>query len=109
MRHVAQLGDVGGLDRLGEARPAAAGFIFVAAREQGLAGNDVDVDARLLVVEERARAGAFGAGLLGDVILLGGQRRDGVVGLAIVGPREIPAFAGMTEGGSYRASKLRSS
>ena len=67
---VAQLVDVGGLDRLGEARPAAAGIVLVGGGEQRLARDDVDVDAGLLVVEVLAGAGPLGAALLRDPILL---------------------------------------
>src|SRR5258708_2851876 len=84
-RGVLQLVDVGRLDRLGEARPAAARFEFVGRREQGLARHDVDVDAGLLVVEIRAGAGALGAALLGHAILLGRQAGNGFLGLAIIG------------------------
>src|SRR5262249_11437405 len=66
---VAQLLDVGRLDRLREAGPAAAGFVLVRRREERFAGDDIDIDARLLVIEERASPGALGAALLGDAVL----------------------------------------
>ena len=55
-RAIMQFGDGIRIDRLGEARPTAAGFIFVGTGEQRLAGHDVDIDARLLVAQQRARA-----------------------------------------------------
>src|SRR5262245_26961116 len=71
MRRVAQGLDVALLDRLGEARPPAARFVLVGRGEERLAGHDVDVDARLLVAEVLAGAGALGPALLRDPELLG--------------------------------------
>ena len=51
VRRVAQFVDVGGLDGLGEARPATARFELVRRGEQRLARYDVDIDTRLLVVQ----------------------------------------------------------
>src|SRR6185295_5035703 len=73
MRIVVELLYVGGLDRLREAWPARAGVIFIRRREERLARHDVDVDAGLLVVEQRARPGHLRPALLGDAKLLRGK------------------------------------
>jgi hypothetical protein len=75
---VRELGHVGRLDGLGEARPAAAGLELVRGRKQRLAGDDVHVDAGLLVVEQRARARSLGAVLLSDAELLRREPCDGI-------------------------------
>ena len=49
-RPVLALYDVTGLQRLGEARPTRAGIVFVQGAEQGLAGHNVHIDTRLLVI-----------------------------------------------------------
>jgi hypothetical protein len=61
---VAQLAHIGRLDGLGEAGPAAAGFIFVRRCEQRFTGNDIDINPGLLVVEIFAGAGMLRAALL---------------------------------------------
>src|SRR5262249_27812758 len=58
-------------------------FIFVGRSKQRLARDDIDVDARLLVVEIFTGAWALGAALLGYAILLRRQFRDGVGILAV--------------------------
>jgi hypothetical protein len=83
VRGVAQLSDVGGLNRLGEARPAASRFVFVGGGEQRLARHDVDVDARLLVVEIFAGSGHLGAAVLGDAALLRRELRYGFRALPV--------------------------
>ena len=80
VRAVAQLLDVRRLDRLGEARPAAARLELVGRGEQRLAGDDVDVDPGLVVVEQSAGAGRLGAASLGDVELLRRQARRSLRG-----------------------------
>src|SRR3546814_1076850 len=70
MRAVLQLVHVGRHDRLGEAGPAAAGLELVGRGEQRLAGNDVDVEARQLVIVILPREGALGGALLGHPVLL---------------------------------------
>ena len=77
MAEVALLDDVGGLDRLGEARPAGTAVELVDRREQRLAGDHVDVDAGLVVVPVLAGERPLGAVLLGHVVLLRRQRVDG--------------------------------
>src|SRR3546814_5592351 len=57
MRAFLQLVHVGRHDRLGEAGPAAAGLELVGRGEQRLAGNDVDVEARQLVIVILPREG----------------------------------------------------
>src|SRR5262245_25498834 len=84
VRHIAQVLDVGRLDRLREARPAAARFILVGRSKQRLARDDINIDAGLLVVEIRAGARALGAALLGDAVLLRRQLGDGLGILAVV-------------------------
>ena len=83
VRHVLELRDVGGLDRLGEARPPASRFIFVGRCEQRLAGDDVDVDAGLLVVQQRAGPGPFRAALLRHIELFGGELGQSLLGLLV--------------------------
>src|SRR5262245_18378123 len=58
---VGQLLHMGMLDRLGETGPAAPGLELVRGGEERLAGDDIDIDTGLLVVEERTRAGALRA------------------------------------------------
>src|SRR5512144_344899 len=65
--------DVGGIDRLGEARPPRPGVVLVRRSEQRLAGNHIDVDAGLLVVQVLASSLWFGRALLRDAILLAGK------------------------------------
>src|SRR6185312_14440367 len=50
---------------------------------QGLAGHDVDVDTRVLVVAEFAAERGFGRGLLSDLVLLGGELGDRLGVLAV--------------------------
>ena len=50
MGGVGDLFDVGGLDGFGKAGPAAVGVELVEGGEEGLAGDDVDVEAGLVVV-----------------------------------------------------------
>src|SRR5206468_4962482 len=73
VRIVVPLADVGRLDRLGEARPAAARFVLVRGGEERLARHDVDVDAGLLVVEIFAGSRPLGPALLRHPILLRGE------------------------------------
>ena len=70
-------------DRLGEAQPAAARLEFVRRREQRFARHDVDIDARLAVVEVLAGSGALGAVTLRDLVLLGSELGDRFWGLAV--------------------------
>src|SRR3990167_10747638 len=78
---VAYFIDIGGDDGLGEARPSTAGIEFVGRGEQGLAADDIDVDAGLLIVQQFPTAGTLGAAFLGDMALLGRQLRNGFAGL----------------------------
>src|SRR5262249_43863404 len=84
VRGILKLPDIGRLDPLGEARPAAAGFVLVRGREQRLARDDIDVDAGLLVVEVFTRAWPLGAALLRHAKLLRRQTRNRLRRLAIV-------------------------
>ena len=59
----------------GEARPAGAAVVLVGGREQGLAGDDVDVDAGLFVVPELVAKRRLGPRFSGDSVLLGRQVR----------------------------------
>ena len=77
VRDVAQFVDIGRLDRLREARPAAADFKLVGRGKQRLARDDIDIDAGLLVMQIFAGARALGAALLGDAVLFRRQRRNG--------------------------------
>ena len=56
-------------ERLGEARPPGAGVELVGGDEQGFAGNDIHIDAFLLVVPVLVRKGPLGALLLGHLVL----------------------------------------
>src|SRR5690606_11830134 len=69
--------------------PAAAGFEFVGRGEQRFAGDDIDIDARLLVVEQFAGAGALGPALLGDAVLLGREAGNGL-GALLIGWQDDP-------------------
>src|SRR3546814_261892 len=119
---VAPLFDVLRHDRLGEARPAAAGLELVARGEQRLAGNDVDVDARLLVVVVLAREGPFGAVLLGHLVLRRRKLPDRCVGLCVFhrpgsiadlpqygeGPQGLPVWGACWEPmASWPSSRIR--
>lgn len=57
------------------ARPAGAGFELGVRRKQRQAAADARVGARRVVVEKRARTGAFGALAARDPILLGREQR----------------------------------
>ena len=65
--------DVRFLQRPGEARPARAGIVLVQRREERLAGDDVHVDPRLVVVPVLVGEGALGPRFLGHIVLEGRQ------------------------------------
>ena len=90
------LGNGVGADGVGEAGPAAVGIEFVAAAEQGLSADDIDIQAGLEQVVVLVAEGAFGVAFLGNAVLLVGEgaAQGGVVGLAIGGG--IEAFGGST-------------
>ena len=67
------LHDIAGLEGLGETRPSRAGIVFVEGTEQGLAGDDIDVDARFLVVPVFVIEGRLRAVLLRYFVLHGSQ------------------------------------
>ena len=67
------LHDIARLKRLSEARPSGAGFIFVLGAEQGLPGNDIDVNAFSMVIPVFIPERRFGALFLSHFILHGGQ------------------------------------
>ena len=85
-----------GADGAGEAGPAAVGVEFVAAAEQGLSADDIDIQAGLEQVVVLVAEGAFGVAFLGNAVLLVGKgaAQGGVVGLAVGGGVE--AFGGST-------------
>ena len=78
------LGDVVGIERLEEARPAGARLELRVRLEQRQTAQPARVDAGLLVVEEQAAERALGALVQDDVALfggeVGGERGDAVVG-----------------------------
>ena len=82
---VVVLGNGVGADGAGEAGPAAMGIEFVAAAEQGLSADDIDIQAGLEQVVILVAEGAFGITVLGNAVLLVGERaaQGGVVGLAV--------------------------
>src|SRR5581483_10878025 len=65
--------DVLGGERFGEARPAGAGVELVERAEQWLAGDDVDVDAGLMIVPVLVPERRLGAIVLGDLELHGSE------------------------------------
>ena len=79
---VDMLGDVFSFDRLGEARPARAALVLVRRAEEGLAADDIDVDAIFLVVPELVAERRLGPFLLGDRVL---QRRQFLTKLGLCG------------------------
>src|SRR5262245_65862442 len=82
MRAVSQFIDILRFNWLGEAGPAASRIKLVGRREQRLAGHDIDVDARFLVIQIFSGSGGLGAVLLRYVILLGRELSNCVVALA---------------------------
>src|SRR5262249_25741354 len=82
VRGVPQFVDILRFNGLGEAGPAASRIKLVGRREQRLAGHDIDVDARFLVIQIFSGSGGLGAVLLGYVILLGRELFNCVVVLA---------------------------
>jgi len=101
VRRVAQLADIGGLDGFGEAWPTATGFEFVGRGKQRLTRDDIDIDARLLVVQVFAGAGRLSGALLCDAELLGRQSGNRFGGFDVVrhdlppGAFSIAAASGM--------------
>jgi len=73
MALVGMLGDMGGVHRLGEARPARSRIIFVDAVEQLELARGAGIDAVGLVVGVAPGIGAFGAGFAQHVELFRGQ------------------------------------
>src|SRR5262245_54192405 len=82
VRGVPQFVDILRFNGLGEAGPAASGIKLVGRREQRLAGHDIDVDSRFLVIQIFSGSGGLGAVLLRYVILLGRELLNCVVVLA---------------------------
>ena len=66
-------GNGGGINRVGEARPAAAGIEFVGRAEQGFATDDVHINAGFEQVVVFVAEGVFGRAFLGNLVLLFGQ------------------------------------
>src|SRR5512143_3339749 len=67
------LHDVAGLEWFSEARPSRAGIVLVQGTEQGLSGDDIDIDARFLVVPIFVMEGWLRTVLLRYLELHGGQ------------------------------------
>ena len=63
--------DVFGLQRLGEARPSAAAVELVEGGKEGLTGDDVDVNAWLMVIPKSVVEGSFRGVLLCNPKLFG--------------------------------------
>ena len=86
-------GNGGGVNRAGEARPAAAGIEFVGGTEQGFAADDVHINAGFEQVVVFVAEGIFGRAFLGNLVLLFGQDafEFGIAGLFI--PCRVEAFA----------------
>src|SRR4051794_32941693 len=76
MRVVNVLEDVCGLEWPRETRPSRPAVELVEGCEERLAGNHVDVEARLLVVPVFVGEGALGPVSLRDAVLLRSQLRD---------------------------------
>src|SRR2546425_2487984 len=64
-----QLADIARLERFGEARPPSARIELVERAEQRLAGHDVYVDPRLMVVPVLIMEWRLGGGVLGYLVL----------------------------------------
>src|SRR5262245_49907644 len=79
MRGVPQFVDILRFNGFGEAGPAAPRIKLVGRCEQRLAGHDIDVDARFLVIQIFSGSGGFGAVLLRYLILLGRELSNCVV------------------------------
>src|SRR5437762_7029129 len=76
VRAVNVLDDVRGFEGPRETRPSGPAVELVEGCEERLAGNDVDVKARLLVVPVFVGERALGPVSLRDAVLLGRQLRD---------------------------------
>ena len=78
-------GNGGGVNRAGEARPAAAGIEFVGGTEQGFAADDVHINAGFEQMVVFVAEGVFGRAFLGNLVLLFGQDafEFGIAGLFI--------------------------
>src|SRR5262245_29515517 len=82
VRGVPHFVDIRRFNGLGEAGPAASRIKFIGRREQRLAGHNIDVDARFLVIQIFSGSGSFGAVLLRHVILLRRELSNRLVVLA---------------------------
>ena len=56
-----------------KARPAGSAVEFRLRRKERLPGDDIDIDALLLVVPVGVAEGGFGSAFAGDVVLLAGE------------------------------------
>src|SRR5262249_10079889 len=72
-----------GLERPRETRPSRPAVELVEGCEKRLAGNHVDVEARLFVVPVFVGEGALGPVSLRDAVLLGSQLRDRFWGFTV--------------------------
>ena len=66
-------GNGGDINRVGKARPSAAGIEFVGRAEQGFAADDVHINAGFEQVVVFMTEGVFGRAILGNLVLLFGQ------------------------------------
>src|SRR5262245_51644445 len=82
VRGVPQFVDILRFNGLGEAGPSASRIKLIGRCEQRLAGHDIDIDARFLVIQIFPGSGGLGAVFLRYVILLGRELLNRVVVLA---------------------------
>src|SRR5581483_5186442 len=61
----------------------AMGVELVRRGEERLAGDDIHLDSRLIIVQKRAGSRALGAAFLGDAVLFRRQRGDRFLGLTV--------------------------
>src|SRR5262245_20019073 len=78
VRGVPEFVDLVRFNGLGEARPAGSGFELIGGCEQRLAGDNIDVDTRFLIIQIFPASGGLRAVLLRYAILLLREHCDGV-------------------------------
>src|SRR3990170_8126953 len=84
VRAVSHLVDMRRDDRLGETRPAGTRVELVGRREKRFARDDIDVNARLLVVVIFTRERTLGAVFLGNATLFRGEAAYRPPGLLLI-------------------------
>jgi hypothetical protein len=72
---VCSLDNVFCIKRSREARPTGTGFIFVFGAEKWLSGDDIDIDAILMIVPVLITVRRLGTIVLCDVVLERGKKR----------------------------------